>query len=62
MARPDVFPCLLVTLFVPAALCAQTPPRRHVNVPTVAPRAAAVASVDGVVKAYYDVISGPAGE
>lgn len=62
MARPDVFPCLLATLFLPAALCAQTPPRRHVNVPTVAPRAADVASVDGAVKAYYDVISGPAGQ
>jgi hypothetical protein len=62
MARPNVFPSLLATLFLPAALCAQTPARRHVNVPTVAPRAADVASVDGVVKAYYDVISGPAGQ
>ncbi len=62
MARPNVFPSLLATLFLSAALCAQTPARRHVNVPTVAPRAADVASVDGVVQAYYDVISGPAGQ
>ena len=62
MARPNVFPSLLATLLLSAALSAQTPARRHVNVPTVAPRAADVASVDGVVKAYYDVISGPAGQ
>ena len=62
MARTDVFSFLLVTLFLSTALCAQTPARRHVNVPTVAPRAADVGSVDGVVTAYYDVISGPAGQ
>jgi hypothetical protein len=62
MARPNVFPSLLATSLLSAALSAQTPARRHVNVPTVAPRAADVASVDGVVKAYYDVISGPAGQ
>ena len=62
MSRPALVRSSLALLLLPAALVAQTPPRRHVSVPTVAPRAADVASVDGVVKAYYDVISGPAGE
>jgi len=53
---------LASALLVPAALEAQAPARRHVVVPTVAPRAADVATVDGVVKAYYDVITGPAGQ
>ncbi|HEV2751995.1 MAG TPA: hypothetical protein VGV12_15845 [Gemmatimonadales bacterium] len=65
MSRLDVIHSLLLMAFVPAVVAAQTPgppPRRHVSVPTAAARAADVASVDGVVKAYYDVISGPAGE
>ena len=63
MSRLDVIHSLLVAVSVPVVLAAQTPtPRRHVSVPTVPPRATDVASVDGVVKAYYDVISGPAGE
>jgi hypothetical protein len=53
---------LASALLVPAALAAQAPARRHVAVPTVAPRAADVATVDGVVRAYYDVITGPAGQ
>ena len=63
MFRPDVIRSILVLILVPAALASQTPaPPRHVSVPTVAARAVDVASVDGVVKAYYDVISGPAGQ
>ena len=55
---------LTSALLVPAAAPApaQAPARRHVVVPTVAPRPADVATVDGVVKAYYDVITGPAGQ
>jgi len=34
----------------------------HVNVPTIEPRAEDVASLDGVMKAFYEVISGPAGQ
>jgi hypothetical protein len=33
----------------------------HVNVPTIAPRADDVGSLDGIIKAYYEVICGPAG-
>lgn len=63
MSRPSVICSLFLLASVPAALAAQTPGlRKHVSVATVAPRPADVASVDGVVKAYYDVISGPAGE
>lgn len=63
MSRPSVICSLFLLASVPAALAAQTPgPRKHVSVATAAPRPADVASVDGVVKAYYDVISGPAGE
>ena len=62
MSRPALIRSLLVLLSLPASLGAQTPTRRHVSVPTVAPRPADVATVDGVVNAYYDVITGPAGQ
>src|ERR1041385_111693 len=62
MPRPGSTLLLFSVLVVPVALGAQAPsPRRHVVVPTVAPRAEDVATVDGIVKAYYDVITGPAG-
>jgi len=35
---------------------------RHVDVPAIAPRPDDVATIDGIMKAYYDVISGPAGQ
>ena len=35
---------------------------KHVEVPTIAPRADDVSSLDGMIKAFYEVISGPAGE
>lgn len=44
------------------ALAAQAPARKHVAVPTIAPRPEDIATVDGMVKAYYDVISGPPGQ
>jgi hypothetical protein len=34
----------------------------HVQVETVAPRAQDVATINGVIKAFYEVISGPAGQ
>jgi len=46
---------------VVAAVAAQTT-RLHVTVPTVAPREEDVSTIDGMIKAYYDVISGPAGK
>src|SRR6266446_4269181 len=62
MSRRRSIRFLPVALLVPVALVAQTPARRHVDVPTVAPGAADVATVDGMVRAYYDVITGPAGQ
>src|SRR5882724_3635317 len=62
MSRRYPVRLLPIALLVPVALGAQTPGRRQVDVPTVAPRAADVATVDGVVKAYYDVITGPVGQ
>jgi hypothetical protein len=39
-----------------------TPPKRpHVEVQTIAPRPEDVGTIDGIVKAYYDVVCGPAG-
>src|SRR5947199_8979291 len=62
MSRRQPIRFLPVALLLPVALGAQTPARRHVDVPARAPRAADVATVDGIVKAYYDVITGPAGQ
>src|SRR2546425_10383614 len=62
MSRRQPIRYLPVALLLPVALTAQTPARRHVDVPAVAPRAADVATGGGMVKAYYDVITGPAGE
>jgi hypothetical protein len=39
---------------------AKTP--AHVEVPTIAPRPEDVGSIDGMIKAYYEVITGPAGQ
>ena len=49
----------LVTLFVGSTVAQE---RAHVNVETVAPRVEDVATIDGVLKAFYEVISGPTGE
>ena len=35
---------------------------KHVDVPTVAPRPEDVSSLDGIIKAFYEVVSGPAGQ
>lgn len=61
MSRLPTCRFLPAALLLPAALAAQAPARRHVDVPAVAPRTADVATVDGIVQAYYDVITGPAG-
>jgi hypothetical protein len=54
---------LLALPFVLAApVSGQQPDRPHVAVPTIAPRPEDVATLDGILKAFYDVISGPAGQ
>ncbi len=62
---------LAAVFFFPLAACSMpvlsqgqdtpTPPA-HVDVPAIAPRAEDVASIDGIIKAFYEVISGPAGQ
>jgi len=44
------------------AAAAQRPAPRHVDVPVIAARAEDVATIDGILHAFYDVISGPAGQ
>jgi hypothetical protein len=61
---------ILRTLPVLVFLCSasfiqgQTIPTKpaHVEVPAIAPRSADVATLDGIMKAFYEVISGPAGQ
>jgi hypothetical protein len=38
------------------------PAPKHVTVATVAPRPEDVSTIDGIIKAYYEVVSGPAGK
>ncbi len=52
-----IISALMGVLFA-AAATAQT----HVEVKTVPPRPEDVATIDGMVKAYYEVVSGPAGQ
>ncbi|HSB54374.1 MAG TPA: hypothetical protein VLD58_08455 [Gemmatimonadales bacterium] len=52
-------------LLLAAALAAFPLPalaQQHVEVASVAPRAEDVGSLDGIIRAFYDVVSGPAGE
>jgi hypothetical protein len=60
-----VLPVLLISLAY--SLHAKEPNQKqtttkHVEVATIAPRAEDVSSLDGIMKAFYEVISGPAGE
>jgi hypothetical protein len=59
-ARPYVF--VLVIVLVAGLAAAQQMPAPHVEVPAIAARADDVASIDGIMKAFYEVISGPAGQ
>jgi hypothetical protein len=54
----------LVVAIVLSAVAQQKPPDKphHVEVATIAPRAEDVGTIDGIIKAYYEVISGPAGQ
>lgn len=54
-------PLLAVTAALATVASAQAP-ASHVVVPTIAARPADVATIDGIIAAYYDVITGPAGQ
>jgi hypothetical protein len=53
---------LMAITLVAGLAAAQQTPAPHVDVPAIAPRADDVASIDGIMKAFYEVISGPAGQ
>jgi hypothetical protein len=49
----------------PVSLATDTPPKpavRHIQVASIAARPEDVTSLDGIIKAYYEVGSGPAGQ
>ena len=50
--------CVMFSLGSAVAALAQVP----IPVATVAPRAVDVTTIDGMIRAYYEVISGPAGQ
>jgi len=52
---------LAVPLLAPMANAQTAASASHVDVPAIAPRAEDVGTLDGLIAAYYDVISGPAG-
>ena len=53
---------LSVLVIILAAALAAAQQTHPLAVPTTAPRADDVASIDGIMKAFYEVISGPAGQ
>lgn len=59
--RPAVLVLCLISIASVAQQSAASLPT-HVDVPTIAPRAEDVATIDGIMKAFYGVISGPAGQ
>jgi len=58
--RRSFLPILLPILLF--ALPTVSQEKAHVQVTTIEPRAEDVATIDGVVRAFYEVISGPAGQ
>lgn len=48
--------------FASALFAQQSATPSHVDVPTIEPRSSDVSTIDGVMKAFYEVISGPAGQ
>ena len=52
---------LLQSSFVFAQKSVETPQLARVAVPTIAPLPEDVSTIDGIVKAFYETISGPAG-
>jgi hypothetical protein len=56
---------LIIVVLVGFAAAQPAPashPAPEAEVPTIAPRTDDVASIDGIIKAFYEVISGPAGQ
>jgi len=51
-----------VAMFAAAAVAAAQAARPNLDIPTIAPRPGDVATIDGMVNAYYEVVSGPKGQ
>ena len=49
--------CLILLAIGSAAASAQAPAGQHVAVPATAPRPEDVATIDGMIRAYYEVVS-----
>jgi hypothetical protein len=62
--RPARFFAFFLGSILGIAALAQSaaPGGQHVEVAAIAPRAEDVGSIDGIMKAFYEVISGPAGQ
>lgn len=60
--RSISFLFLAPVLYAHFAVCQQSAPTKHVDVPTISANPADVSTLDGIMKAFYDVISGPAGQ
>ena len=60
--RHRAFVVSLVVVAGSRPVVAQRPPAQHVEVAAIAARAEDVATIDGILHAFYDVISGPAGQ
>ena len=57
---PRLFAALV--LCTPLTFSQQTTPPKHIDVPTISARLEDVSTLDGIMNAFYDVISGPAGQ
>lgn len=53
---------ILIALLILVTFINAQSTKPHVDVPTIEPRPADVSTLDGLIAAYYDVISGPAGQ
>jgi hypothetical protein len=62
MRVPCRFALASILFFAVSAPSRPAPPPAAVKVPDIAANPADVGTIDGIVKAYYDVITGPAGK
>ncbi len=53
--------CLMLMTLGASAGTGQAP-SQHITVPTIAPRAEDVATIDGMIRAWYEVVTVPAGQ
>ena len=63
--REIMFLFMVALVVVPTSLLGQARPiskAAHVPIPKIAPRPQDVATMDGIISAFYDVVSGPAGQ